>query len=108
MTVAITFGIFFMLYFIIPQWNVHKTLIKLKQKRLRKLVKQVDSTFDKVAQNPTRENIQQLRSLFEVQQVVNGKSPWSFGITELLVLLGSVIVPLIILIIDWFIRDWKG
>ncbi len=108
MTVAITFGIFFMLYFIIPQWNVHKTLIKLKQKRLRKLVKQVDSTFDKVAQNPTRENIQQLRSLFEVQQVVNGKSPWSFGITELLVLLGSVIVPLIILIIDWFIHDWKS
>jgi hypothetical protein len=105
MSVAITFGIIFMLYFIIPQWNVHKTLLKLKQKRLRKLVKQVDSTFDKVAQNPTRDNIQQLRSLFEVQQVVNGKSPWSFGITELLVLLGSVIVPLLILIIDWLIQD---
>lgn len=105
MSVAIAFGIIFMLYFIIPQWNVHKTLLKLKQDRLRKLVKQVDSTFDKVAQNPTRVNIQQLRSLFEVQQVVNGKSPWSFGITELLVLLGSVIVPLLILIIDWLIHD---
>jgi hypothetical protein len=108
MTVAITFGIIFMLYFIIPQWNVHKTLLKLKRDRLRKLVKQVDSTFDEVARNPTRDNIQQLRSLFEVQQVVNGKSPWSFGTTELLVLLGSVIVPLIILIIEWLINDWKG
>jgi hypothetical protein len=105
MSLTITFGIIFMLYFIIPQWNVHKTLLKLKQKRLMKLIKQVDSTFDKVAQNPTRVNIQQLRSLFEVQQVVNGKSPWSFGISELLVLLGSVIVPLLILIIDWLIRD---
>ncbi len=105
MSVAITFGIIFILYFIIPQWNIHKTLLKLKRDRLNKLVKQVDSAFDQVAQNPTRENIQQLRSLFEVQQVVNGKSPWSFGITELLVLLGSVIVPLLILIIDWLIGD---
>jgi len=107
MTVAITFGIIFMLYFIIPQWNIHKTLLKLKQNRLRKLVKQVDSTFDKVTQNPTTENIQQLRSLFDVQRVINGKSPWSFGLTELLVLLGSVIVPLLILIIDWLIRNIK-
>ena len=107
-SLAITFGIIFMLYFIIPQWNIHKTLLQLKQKRLRKLIKQVDNTFDKVSQNPTRINIQQLRSLFEVQQVVNGKSPWSFGISELLVLLGSVIVPLLILIIDWLIRDLKG
>lgn len=107
MSLVVAFGIIFILYFIIPQWNIHRTLLHLKRKRLRELIKQVDKTFDKVAENPTRVNIQQLRSLFEVQQVVNGKSPWSFGISELLVLLGSVIVPLLILIIDWAVKHTK-
>ncbi|UCG87819.1 MAG: hypothetical protein JSW71_04535 [Gemmatimonadota bacterium] len=88
------FGAFIVLYFIIPQVNIHKTLVRLKRERLGTLVKQIDDTFDRVAVSPTRENISQLRDLFDLQRVINGKRSWSFGTPELLVLLGTIIVPL--------------
>jgi hypothetical protein len=95
------FGVFLILYFIVPQVNIHKTLLNLKGNRLRALVFQIDSSFDKVAEDPSQENITQLRDLFELQKVVNGKNSWSFGLKELLILMGSVIIPLIIFLIDF-------
>ncbi len=71
MIVICTFGIFVLLYFIIPQMNIHKTLVRLKGDRLRTLVAQIDNAFDKVTQGPTPENINQLRNLFDLQKAVN-------------------------------------
>jgi hypothetical protein len=102
--IAAFFGMFIVLYFIIPQVNIHKTLLRIKRDRLGVLIKQIDSAFDNVARNPTHSNINQLRELFDVQRVVDGKKSWTFGTTELLVLLGSVLIPLIIFILDCLIR----
>ena len=99
-SLIIFFGTFILLYFIVPQINIHKTLLKLKRERLGALVKQIDDTFDEVAENPTPTNINQLRELFDLQHVVNGKRSWSFGTTELLVLFGTVLVPLILFAIE--------
>lgn len=98
--VIVGFGVFVVLYFIIPQTNIHKTLLRVKRERLAVLVNQIDATFDRVAENPTQEDISQLRELFDLQHVVNGRKSWSFGMSELLILLGTVIIPLIIFIID--------
>jgi len=98
--ITIFFGIFIVLYFIIPQINIHKTLLRLKRERLGALIKQIDSTFDDVAENPTPTNINQLRELFDLQHVVNGKKVWSFGTAELLILLGTVLIPLILFIVN--------
>ena len=57
-------------------------------------------TFDDVAKNPTPTNINQLRELFDLQHVVNGKKSWSFGTTELLILLGTVLIPLILFVFE--------
>jgi len=101
--ITIFFGMFIVLYFIVPQINIHKTLLKLKRERLGALVKQIDNTFDEVAKTPTPTNINQLRELFDLQHVVNGKKSWSFGTTELLILLGTVLVPLILFILECLI-----
>jgi hypothetical protein len=90
------FGMFIVLYIIIPQINIHKTLLRIKQERLGSLVKQIDKTFDDVAEDATHDNINQLRELFDLQCVVNGKKSWSFGIGELLVLISSVLTPLVL------------
>ena len=92
-------------YFIVPQINIHKTLLRLKRERLGALVKQIDNTFDDVSKNPTPTNISQLRELFDLQHVVNGKKSWSFGATELLILLGTVLIPLILFILECLIRS---
>lgn len=89
------FGAFIVAYFIIPQVNIHKHLLRLKQSRLGVLVEQIDQSFDRVAGDPSPENISQLRDLFHLQRVINGKSAWSFGLGELLALVSSILIPLI-------------
>ena len=103
--IIVFFGTFVVLYFIVPQINIHKTLLRLKRERLGALVKQIDNTFDDVSKNPTPTNINQLRKLFDLQHVVNGKKSWSFGATELLILLGTVLIPLILFILECLIRS---
>jgi hypothetical protein len=104
MFILLGFGIFIVLYFIIPQMNIHKILMKLKRGKLKSLIFQIDKVFDKVAIDPSQENINQLRELFQLQTVLNGKSVWSFGTKELLILLGSVLVPLIVFLLDHYAR----
>lgn len=104
MVIVLSFGAFIILYFIFPQVNIHKTLLRIKRTRLKVLVQRIDDTFDKVAAAPSPENINQLRDLFHLQGIVNGKRPWSFGTGELLLLIGSVIIPLLLFMLQHFIR----
>ena len=90
------FGFFLILYFVLPQLNIHRTLISLKQERLSSLVNQIDVTFSEVSSSPTSENINQLKELFHLQSIVNGKKSWSFGMLELITLIGTVLIPLIL------------
>jgi hypothetical protein len=92
------FGVFIVLYFIIPQVNIHKKLSGIKSQRIKSLVDQIDNTFDKVSSSPTPENINQLKELFHLQAIVNGKKSWSFGANELIILIGTVLIPLFIFI----------
>jgi hypothetical protein len=103
--VAVGFGIFVMVYFIAPQANIHGTLVQLKRERLHALVDQIDNTFDQVAAEPTPANITQLRDLFDLQKTLNGKASWTFGIKELIMLLGTVCVPLFVILVDRLIGD---
>ena len=97
------FGVFVMGYFVLPQINVHKSLMELKRKRTRALVEQIDKTFDIVAEDPAENNLARLRDLFDLQRVVNGKSSWSFGTEELLLLVGSVLLPLILFVLQYVV-----
>ena len=94
-------GAFIILYFIVPQINIHKTLVGVKHQRLKALVEQLDHTFDLVASEPSPENINRLRDLFQLQDIVNGKRSWAFGMGELLMLIGSVLVPLLLFMVDY-------
>ncbi len=93
------FGFFLILYFILPQSNIHKTLMSLKQERLSSLVNQIDVTFSEVSSSPTSENINQLKELFHLQSIVSGKKSWSFGMLELITLIGTVLIPLILFVL---------
>lgn len=93
------FGLFLVLYFVLPQVNIHKTLVRIKGERLSALVGQIDKSFDTVTQDPNPQNIAQLRELFDIQSVVNGKRSWAFGTNELLLLIGSIAIPLLLFLV---------
>ncbi len=97
------FGCFLLLYFIIPQFNIHKALVHIKEDRLSKLVAKIDGAFDEVTGDPTSDNIGKLKELFELQHVVNGKRAWSFGVNELIMLIGSIVLPLFLFVAGYYL-----
>lgn len=106
--IMVVFGFFILAYFVVPQINIHKHLVRLKQNRLRVLVEQIDQSFDRVADNPSAENISQLRDLFHLQSIVNGKKSWSFGFGELVALIGSILIPLVLFLVNYFFGGKVG
>jgi hypothetical protein len=104
LAIVLFFGVFIVLYFVLPQLNIHKTLVTIKRTRLKVLVQQIDRTFDTVTTEPSAENINQLRDLFQLQGIVNGKRSWSFGTGELLILIGSVLTPLLLFLLNHFLK----
>jgi len=99
------FGVFVIVYFVYPQINVHRVLSRLKRQKLEALIRQIETSFDKVTQEPTPVNIAQLRDLFDLQHIVNGRSSWSFGIREFLILISSVIIPLLLILLKYMLAE---
>jgi hypothetical protein len=108
LVVAACFGFFMVAYFIVPQLNIHQVLVDLKRDRLQKLVEKIDQNFDMVASDPTPENIAKLRELFHLQGVVNGKRSWSFGLGELMMLISSIVIPLLLFFLNYFLNSGQG
>jgi len=99
-----TAAIAVLIYFVVPQLNIHKALKRLKQQRLDLLVQQIDLTFDEVASGPTPTNITQLKELIELQRYVNSRKSWSFGIRELIALVSSILIPLILFGLNYLLH----
>ncbi len=97
-------GLFIIFYFIFPQRNIHTVLSDMKRSKLKTLVDTIDKTFDRVSANPTPQDIKDLRELFDLQTIVSRKKSWTFGIGELLTLGGSILVPLALCILNYFLK----
>ena len=102
LTVAFGFGVFVIGYFVLSQWNISRAIQMAKEKRISKLLPSVEKAFERVTNDPSAENLRNLRELFDLQKTINNTSSWSFGIREMLILLGSVIIPLLVALIQLF------
>lgn len=103
--VLVLSGLFLLFYFVIPQMNIHRTLMRIKGERLGDLIVHIDRAFDEVTRDPTPANIGRLRDLFDLQHVVNGKRVWSFGLQELLMLVSSILIPLVLFVAGYYLKQ---
>ena len=101
------FGLFIVVYFVLSQWNIHKSLEEIKQARLNALVEKIDLTFDQVANDASEEAIKRLQDLLHLQGVVNGKQAWSFGTNHLLTLISTIVIPIALMFLKPILRELK-
>ena len=98
--VTVFFGFFILTFFILPQLNVHKIMAKVKHRRLRNFSIHLEESLQAVTKEPTRENVQRVRELFEVQRSLSMMGEWPFDTKLLLVILTGIAMPIIIVLLQ--------
>lgn len=94
------YGLFTLLYFIIPQYKVHDLMAKEKHEKIRKFSSRLDDAMEMVTENPTAKNIVRLRQLLEIQHQLNEMQHWPFDMRSFLYVLSAVIIPLVVVAIN--------
>ena len=89
-------------YFIFPQMKIHELMVRYKHKRIRDFSTHIDNALEGVLQKPSRENLEHVKELFEIQKELNGMSEWPFDTKLIFTLISLVIVPVMIALIEVF------
>jgi hypothetical protein len=96
-------GLFVLVWFVLPQIEVHRLMFEAKQLRIRALSSHLETALTEASVNPTPQSIARLKDLFELQQHLNSMSEWPFNTRMILTILTAIVIPMIVLIIELFV-----
>jgi len=87
-------------FFLLPQVGIHRVMVNEKSNRMAGFTQHLEETMDKTLKDPSAENIQRLKELFEVQNHLKGMNEWPFDLTSLWQLLTALIIPILLAAIE--------
>lgn len=97
----ITLAVFVVLLVLIfPQYNIHKMMVRVKQKYVSALTPMLRDAYELTMANPSKENIEKLGTLETVFERIKKSPEWPFDTTPALSLLSAVVVPAILSFIE--------
>jgi hypothetical protein len=94
------FGLLLILYFILPQYGIHRMIIETKKQKVNTFSQKMRNVAEKAFADPVRENISCLRSMFDIQRQLDEMSEWPFGSYEVVHISLIVIIPLIVVLLE--------
>ncbi|MFA7256501.1 MAG: hypothetical protein WC047_02875 [Kiritimatiellales bacterium] len=94
------FGAIVLVFFFFPQMEIHKLMFKVKHQRLIRFSAHLETALQQVAENPSRETVQQVRELFDIQRSLNEMGEWPFNTKMFMAILTGIAVPLIAVLLQ--------
>ncbi len=92
-------------FFLLPQVGIHRVMVNEKTNRMAGFTKHLEETMDRTLKDPSAENMQRLKELFEVQNHLKGMNEWPFDLTSIWQLLTALIIPIILAAIEIFFKS---
>ena len=90
------FGIFIIIFFTLPQYGIHRMMVKTKNEKTERFSLMLRSKLCEAFENPTEKNLSCLKNLLQIQNKIDKMSEWPFSSYEVLHIVLIVIIPLII------------
>jgi hypothetical protein len=90
-------------FFLLPQLGIHKIMAKEKRQQLISFSSHLDEALTKSLQEPTIENTQKLKELFELQKHLREINDWPFDTQTLWQLISALLIPLLLVIVQLFL-----
>jgi hypothetical protein len=75
-------------------------MVNEKTNRMSNFTHHLEGAIDRTLKDPSAENMQRLKELFEVQNHLKGMNEWPFDLTSIWQLLTALIIPIILAAIE--------
>lgn len=98
-------GLLIFAFFLLPQVGIHRVMVNEKTNRMAGFTKHLEETMDQTLKDPSAENMQRLKELFEVQNHLKGMNEWPFDLTSIWQLLTALIIPIILAAVEIFFKS---
>lgn len=90
------FGIFIIIFFTLPQYGIHRMIVKTKNKKTERFSSMLRSKLYEAFEEPTKKNLPCLKNLLQIQNKIDKMSEWPFSSYEILHIVLIVLIPLVI------------
>ncbi|MBX9850461.1 MAG: hypothetical protein K2X86_01745 [Cytophagaceae bacterium] len=88
------------LFFVIPQYRIHKLMLKEKQQRLKSFTVYLEKTMNESLHEPSAEKLHYLKSLFELREHLTGMHEWTFSSGAISQLISVLLIPLLLVLLE--------
>jgi hypothetical protein len=89
-------------FFIIPQFGIHKIMAHEKQQRLLSFSNHLEDALERSLKEPTSENMQRLKELFELQSHLKNMNEWPFDVNTIWQLITALLIPIGLAVLEVF------
>jgi hypothetical protein len=92
-------------FFLLPQIGIHRIMAFEKQQRLLSFSNHLEDAMEKSLREPTSENMQRLKELFELQAHLKGMHEWPFNVNTVWQLITALLIPIILALAEIFFKE---
>ncbi len=94
------FGLIVLFFFIFPQMEIHRLMVKVKHQRLIQFSGHLENALQQVAENPSGEAAQHVKELFDIQNSLNEMGEWPFNTKMFMTIFTGIAVPLLAVLLQ--------
>lgn len=91
-------------FFLLPQVGIHRVMVREKSNRMEGFSKHLEEAMEVTLQNPSSENMQRLRELFEVQNHLRSMNEWPFNLASVWQLLTALVIPVMVALAEFMFK----
>jgi hypothetical protein len=91
-------------FFLVPQLGIHRIMAVEKRQQLISFSKHLEEALSKSMNEPTSENMQRLKEMFELQAYLKSLNDWPFDTSTLWQLISALLIPLLLVILQIFFK----
>jgi hypothetical protein len=89
-------------FFLLPQIGIHRIMAREKQQRLLSFSSHLEDAMEKSLKEPSSENMQRLKELFELQAHLKDMNEWPFDVNTVWQLITALLIPIILALVEIF------
>jgi hypothetical protein len=89
-------------FFLFPQIGIHRIMAFEKQQRLLSFANHLEDAMERSLREPTSENMQRLKELFELQTHLKNMNEWPFNVNTIWQLITALLIPIFLAMLEIF------
>lgn len=89
-------------FFLLPQVGVHRIMAFEKRQRLMSFTNHLEEAMERSLKDPTSENMQRLKELFDLQAHLKQMNEWPFNTNTLWQLITALLIPVAVAVLEIF------